>query len=62
MEKEDRTDVQELVSAAARLGLWLAGELEPVSSDVAERDLDSLYELCIAAERKLRELGKQQAK
>jgi len=47
----ERAKVEDLVSATARLCLWLAGDLEPVSIDVAEQDLDSLYELCIAVER-----------
>jgi len=54
MEKEDRVDVQELVGACARIALFVADELEPVSIDVAERDLDSLYELAVAGERALR--------
>jgi len=51
----DRRAVEEAVSATARLSLWLVDELEPISIDVAEQDLDLLYDLCIAVERKGRE-------
>jgi len=47
----NRTEIEAAVSAVARLSLWLADELEPTNSDVAEQDLDLLYDLCIAVER-----------
>jgi len=55
MDQKERAKVDDLVAAAARLALWLVGELEPVNSDVVEADLDSLYELCVAVERRARE-------
>jgi len=54
MEKTEKEEVEEMVSAAARLALFLADAIEPVSSDVLEQDLDKLYEMCIAVERQAR--------
>lgn len=39
------------VSAAARLALWVEDQLEPEEMEVVIRDLDLLYELCVAVER-----------
>lgn len=58
MEKKDRVDVQELVSACARLALYVVDELEPTSSDVLEADLDALYELAVLCEKKGRAEGR----
>jgi len=55
MEKANRIEIEKLTSACARIALWLADELEPLNSDVAEADLDDIYELAVAGERKLRE-------
>lgn len=57
MEAKERVDVQELVSACARLALYVVDELEPSSSDVLEQDLDALYELAILAEKRGRATG-----
>jgi len=54
METEDRVDVQRTVGACARIALFVCDELVPDSSDVLERDLDAVYELLVAAERKAR--------
>lgn len=54
MDQTEKTAVQDAVSACARLALWLAGELEPDNNDVAEQDLDAVYELLVAVERLLR--------
>lgn len=51
MDEKERVEVQDAVSACARLALWLAGELEPANNDVVEQDLDCVYELLVAAER-----------
>jgi len=54
MRKIEKAELEECVSAVARLALWLADELTPESSDVVEADLDKLYELAIAAEKQAR--------
>jgi len=55
METKEKAKVDDLVSACARLALWLVDELEPKDRHVVEEDLDSLYELCVAVERRARE-------
>jgi len=55
MDQKERAKVDDLVAAAARLALWLVNELEPVNSAVVEEDLDALYELCVAVERRARD-------
>jgi len=57
MDSHEREVVDDLVAACARLALYLVDELEPTSSDVLERDLDDLYELAVAVERRARRLG-----
>jgi len=57
MEEKERIAVQDAVNACARIALWLAGELEPSNSDVLEQDLDAVYELLVAAERRARKEG-----
>ena len=54
MDTTEKARVDDLVSAAARLALWLVDELEPLNRNVVEEDLDSLYELCVAVERRAR--------
>jgi len=58
MTPKERVDVDEMVGACARLALYVVGELQPSNNDVLARDLDSLYELAIAAERRAREEGR----
>lgn len=58
MNQKEKADVDELVGAVARLALYLVDELEPTSSGVLERDLDDLYELAVAVERKARVEGR----
>jgi len=58
MDEKERIAVQDAVNACARLALWLAGELEPTSTDVVEQDLDAVYELLVAAERLARKQQK----
>jgi len=55
MDAAERKRVDELVAACARIALWLVDELEPLGKPVVEQDLDDLYELAIAAERRFRE-------
>ena len=55
MEKKERVDVEQCVSATARLALWLVGDIEPESKGVVEADLDLLYELAVAIERRARD-------
>jgi len=57
MEEKEAADLKEVVSACARLALYVADELEPASSDVLERDLDDVYELLVAVERRARAEG-----
>lgn len=54
MEHPEKKKVDDLIAAAARLALWLVDELEPTDSGVVERDLDDVYELCVAVERRAR--------
>jgi len=58
MEEKERQSVQDAVSAMARLALYVVDELEPNNSDVLERDLDDVYALLVAVERKARAEGK----
>jgi len=58
MEPKERQSVQDAVSAMARLALYVVDELEPNNSDVLEQDLDDVYALLVAVERKAREEGK----
>jgi len=55
MKTEERARIDDLVAACARLALWLVDELTPESKRVVEEDLDSLYELCVAVERRARD-------
>jgi len=57
MEEKERQSVQDAVSAMARLALYVVDELEPNNSDVLERDLDDVYALLVAVERKARVAG-----
>lgn len=57
MEKAQAEKWKEAVSALARIALYVADELEPTNSDVLARDLDDVYELLVAAERKARQEG-----
>jgi len=57
METKEAADVKEAVNACARLALYAADELEPSSSDVLEADLDCVYELLVAVERRARKSG-----
>lgn len=54
MEGPERAAVEDMVAACARLALYLVGELEPDNSGVLEADLDRLYEMCVAVERRAR--------
>lgn len=54
MEKVERESVEQMVAACARLALFLADELEPERSDVLEADLDRVYELLVAVEKRAR--------
>jgi len=54
MKEKERVEIQEMVSACARLALYLADELEPNSNDVLEADLDAVYELLVAVETRAR--------
>jgi len=58
MEREEAERLKEAVSCLARLALYVCDELEPVSSDVLERDLDDVYELLVRVERKARQEGR----
>jgi len=58
MEERERQSVQDAVSALARLALYVVDELEPNSNDVLERDLDDVYALLVAVERKARVEGR----
>jgi len=57
MEERERQSVQDAVSAMARIALYVVDELEPNNSDVLEADLDDVYGLLVAAEKKAREAG-----
>jgi len=54
MEEKERVDVQNTVGAFARLALYLVDELEPNNNDVLEADLDDVYAVLVAVERKAR--------
>jgi len=56
MKKTEREDVEEMVSAVARLCLWLVGDIEPESIEIVEIDLDQLERLLVQSEVKLQEL------
>jgi len=58
MDEKERADVQEAVSAFARLALYLVYELEPNSNDVLEADLDDVYSVLVAVERRARAEGR----
>jgi len=58
MEASESDKWKEAVSSLARLALYLVDELEPNSNDVLERDLDDVYELLVAVERKARAEGR----
>lgn len=58
METSEAERWKEAVSSLARLALYLVDELEPNNSDVLERDLDDVYALLVAVERKAREEGR----
>jgi len=58
MEEKERQSVQDAVSACARLALYLVDELEPSNNDVLERDLDDVYALLVAVERRARGEGR----
>lgn len=55
MKQPERETIELYVSATARLALWLAGDIEPEGIVYVENDLDLLYDMCIAVERKARE-------
>lgn len=52
MTKEDRADVEQMVSAVARLCLWLVGELAPDAGEIVEIDLEQLERLLVQCETK----------
>jgi len=54
MEEKERVVVQNTVGAFARLALYLVDELEPNNNDVLEADLDDVYAVLVAVERKAR--------
>jgi len=54
MDEKERADVQNTVGAFARLALYLVDELEPNNNDVLEADLDDVYGVLVAVERKAR--------
>jgi len=58
MEEKEASDVKEVVSCCARLALYLVDELEPNNNDVLERDLDDVYGMLVAVERKARKEGR----
>jgi len=58
MEAKERVEVQEAVSAFARLALYLVDELEPNNNDVLEADLDDVYAVLVAVERRARAEGR----
>lgn len=58
MDEKDRVELQEVVSACARLALYLCDELEPNSNDVLERDLDDVYGMLVAVEKRARKEGR----
>jgi len=58
MDEKERVDVQESVGAFARLALYLVDELEPLNNDVLEADLDVVYEVLVAVERRARREGR----
>jgi len=58
MEEKEASDVKEAVSSCARLALYVVDELEPNNNDVLERDLDDVYELLVAVEKKARKEGR----
>jgi len=57
MEEKERQSVQDVVGACARLVLFLVDELEPSNSDVLEADLDDVYAMLVAVERRARDKG-----
>jgi len=58
MDEKERADVQNTVGAFARLALYLVDELEPNSNDVLEADLDDVYAVLVAVERRARREGR----
>jgi len=58
MEAKTAEQWKEAVSSLARLALYLVDELEPNSNDVLEADLDDVYALLVAVERKARAEGR----
>jgi len=57
MEEKERQSVQDAVSACARLALYIVDELSPNNSDVLEQDLDDVYMLLVAVEKRARKEG-----
>jgi len=58
MDEKERADVQNTVGAFARLALYLVDELEPNNNDVLEADLDDVYAVLVAVERRARREGR----
>jgi len=58
MDEKERVEIQEAVSAFARLALYLVDELEPNNNDVLEADLDDVYAVLVAVERRARAEGR----
>jgi hypothetical protein len=54
MKTKENEAVDSVLSAAAALQLWIEDRLEPDTQKVVEDNLDTLYALCVAAERKAR--------
>jgi len=52
MKESDKKSFDDIMSLVARLGLFVCDELEPVSLDVLEADLEDLYAFVVAVERK----------
>jgi len=58
MDEKERVDVQSSVGAFARLALYLVDELEPNNNDVLEADLDDVFAVLVAVERRARREGR----
>jgi len=52
MDHGEREEIQEAVSAFARLVMWLADEIEPTSAVAATRDMDLVEAVLVQASRK----------
>jgi len=57
MDEKEKQSVQETIAACARLALYVVDELSPNNSDVLEQDLDDVYALLVAVEKRARKEG-----